>query len=180
VPTRDIIDPERDDSVDPSDADIVVQAIARVRSRLDDMRRSGQLPEFPPGELERQFLGVVESVESQLASQGPVDLDRLWQTALLSPDRIEFSSSLPGGRAIHRAVSIAGRRMTTGIHNQVGDFTRASANAIEELAGRQRQMQEFLLRVHLDRLRALEYRVAELELEVSRLRGEGRDSADRG
>jgi hypothetical protein len=167
--------PDDNGSVDVDEVvegDVVAAALARVRARLDGLRRAGRLPDFPADELDRQFLGVVESVEAGLAEAPPIDVAAVRDTAQFAAERIELGSSIPGGAVVHRAVSIVGRRLASGILSQVGDFSRATAIAVTQLAERQRQVQDVLLHVQLDRIRALEYRVAELELELTRLRAE--------
>jgi hypothetical protein len=64
------------------------------------------------------------------------------------------------------------------VRRQVGDFSTRAAAAIEQLADRQQRMSAFLARAHLDRIRTLEYRVAQLEREVTRLRDGAPDPSD--
>ena len=56
------------------------------------------------------------------------------------------------------------------VRRQVGEFSTRTAAVVEQLVDRQNRVQFFLSRTHLDRQRRLEYRVAELEREVERLR----------
>ena len=56
------------------------------------------------------------------------------------------------------------------VRRQVAPFSQRTAAVVTALADRQNHALSFLGRVHLDRVRTLEYRVAELEREVEQLR----------
>jgi hypothetical protein len=58
------------------------------------------------------------------------------------------------------------------VRRQVGEFSTRTARVVEELAQRQNRLSAFVARTFLDRQRRLEYRVAALERELERLRGE--------
>ena len=161
---------------DEATGDEVEEAVERVRVRLAEMRQSGLLPGLPKGEVDRQFQGVVETVEAGLLAEPPVDAGPLYEAGNFSVARISSESSVPGGSVVHRAIGKATRRAVSGVLQQVGEYAKLSTKAIEELAGRQRRMQDLMVGAHLDRLRALEYRVAQLELELSRARGEADDT----
>jgi hypothetical protein len=156
--------------------DEVGQAVERVRARLAEMRESGLLPALPEGELDRQFQAVVETVEAGLLAEPPVDPGPLHEASNFSVARISSASSVPGGSLMHRVVGKAIRRAVSGVLEQVGEYAKVTTRAIEELADRQRRMQDLMVGAHLDRLRALEYRVAQLELELSRARDEADDA----
>lgn len=143
-------------------------ALERARHDLAERRNRGELPAFPAGELRSHFEGVVESVEAGLVSEPPIDIAALVRATEMS-EAIPTDSDLPGGSVLHRIVAKVNRRSTVAVLEQVSQFAQVTTRAIDELADRQRRLQEFLLGAHLDRVRSLERRVAQLELELERL-----------
>lgn len=151
--------------------DLVTGAVAQVREELDARRRSGELPQLPPGELERHFEGVVEAVEGAVVEVAPVGVAGLQDAAVLETWRAR------GGirnRLLGLVLVPFARLLGAVVRRQVGPFAQRTADILVEVVDRQNRMQKFLARAHLDRVRGLEYRVAELEREVDRLRrGDG-------
>lgn len=164
---------EVNDSVDP-----VAAAMEEVRGELRRRRERGELPELPPEELERQFTGVVEAVEAGLVEHPPLDPGDLTGPAVLESWRPFRGRGGPVGRLLDLALSPLTRVVGVFVRRQVGEFSMRTALVVEELALRQNRTSTFLSRAFLDRQRRLEYRVAQLELEVERLRAEaGSDSS---
>lgn len=155
-----------------ADGDMVTGAVDQVRRELEARRASGELPRLPEGELERHFEGVVEAVDGAIVERPPIGADGLRDAAVLETWRAR------GGirnRVLGLVLVPFARLFGAVIRRQVGPFAQRTADIVVELTDRQNRMQRFLARAHLDRIRSLEYRVAELEREVRRLR-EGGDA----
>jgi hypothetical protein len=159
---------------DRVDGDMVTGTVAQVRRELEARRRSGELPRLPAGELERHFDGVVEAVDGALVERAPIGVDGLQDTARLETWRAR------GGlrnRVLGLVLVPFARLFGAIVRRQVGPFAQRTAEVVVELVDRQERMQRFLARAHLDRIRGLEYRVAELEREVRALRDGGGGAA---
>ncbi|MFZ4517529.1 MAG: hypothetical protein ACOYOP_04030 [Microthrixaceae bacterium] len=171
------VDVQHDSDIAESDpaadvgGDPVADVVARVRADLAERRRRGELPDLPAGELERQFDAVVEAADAGLVEEPDTDLGPLRAEAALPTWR-----PVPMGNPVRRVVVIVSGLLArvTGVfvRRQVGGFTQRTTAAIEELTARQQRLTHFLARAHLDRIRTLEYRIAQLEEEVLRLRRE--------
>ena len=154
------------------DGDLVAGAVDQVRRELAARRGAGELPRLPAGELERHFDGVVEAVEGAVVEVAPVGVDGLRDAAVLETWRAR------GGirnRLLAIALAPFSRLIGAVVRRQVGPFAQRAAEILVEVADRQQRMQRFLARAHLDRIRGLEYRVAELEQELERLRHPDRE-----
>ena len=150
--------------------DMVTDAVAQVREELDARRRAGELPSLPEGELARHFEGVVEAVDAALVEVAPIGVDGLPNAAVLETWRAR------GGirnRTLGLLLVPFARLFGAVIRRQVGPFSQRTSEILIEVVERQNRMQRFLSRAHLDRIRGLEYRVAELEREVRQLRDGG-------
>lgn len=149
--------------------DIVTDVVAEVRDELAERRRTGELPSLPAGELNRHFAGVVEAVDGAVIEQPPIGTAGLTEAAALETWR-------PGSGARSRIIGLVlwplSRLLGALVRRQVVAFSHRTAEVVTELVDRQNRMQRFLARAHLDRLRGLEYRVAELERELEELRAE--------
>lgn len=148
--------------------DAVAAAVARVESQLEDLRSKGKLPRLPKGELDRQFQGVVESVEAQVVAAPRVDVQAVVRSSdYLSGGRPGVTSGSVPRRIVVKAVSSWLKLVLP----RLGRFAGATAEAVERLADRQDHIQELVVSTQLDRIRSLEYRCGQLELEVERLHG---------
>lgn len=162
-------DPATDDPATGGSAtsDMVADTVEDVRRELAERRRTGSLPELPPEELQRHFGGVVEAVDGAIVERGPVGSAGLTEAAALETWR-------PGTGLRSRGIGLVlwplSRLFGALIRRQVGPFSHRTAEIVTELVDRQNRMQRFLARAHLDRLRGVEYRVAELERELDALR----------
>jgi len=150
--------------------DAVDAVVDKVRQQLAARRASGVLPHMPAGELDRQFSAVIEAVDAGLVEEPPQDTGPLAGLAVLETWR-------PGGggrraRVARPLAHLWSRLVGAVVRRQVGGFSRKVTDLMVQLVHRQNRMQAFLARTYLDRLRGLEYRVAELEREVSMLRAE--------
>lgn len=148
--------------------DEVAQAVAEVAADLADRRARGDLPRLPKDELVSHFGGVVESVNARLLEEPTADLDALRRSAELpawAPTRTD-----PLGRLL--ALLLKPFLAVTGwlVRKQSVEFNRRTVTAVVQVSERTDAMAEFLAGAHLDRLRTLEHRVAELEEELDRLR----------
>jgi hypothetical protein len=85
---------------------------------------------------------------------------------------------MPGGSALHKVVAKVVGRQIQGMAQQMRIFGSDLVDRMQHLDDRQERMRKFLLVAHLDRVRQLEYRVAQLELELERARGRGADGPD--
>lgn len=160
----------------PSDA--IDSVVAEVRRDLAERRARGELPSLPPDELDRQFSAVVEAVEAGIVEQPPLDPGDLNGPAVLETWRPMAGRGGPAARLIGALLSPFTRVIGVFVRRQVGEFSTRTAAVVEELAARQNRILFFLSRTHLDRQRRLEYRVAELEREVERLRTEAARSEE--
>jgi hypothetical protein len=149
----------------------VEQAIAEVRSDLAARRSRGELPELPTNELNLQFNAVIESVEGGISEQPPIDTTELRALSHLDIWR-PFANRSPRRRAVGKLISPFSRAVGIVVRNQAAAYTHRTAKVVTELAERQNRIQFFLERTHLDRVRRLEYRIAQLEREVERLTAE--------
>ncbi len=149
---------------DPVDA-----VVERVRAELAERRRRGELPQLPADEVVRQFEGVVEAVDAGLVEEPPLATDGLMEAARLPTWRPH-----PVGNPVRRVLALLlrfpSRAVGLVVRRQVEDFSHRSGALVQELAQRQNRVTDFLARAHLDRIRSLEYRVAQLEEELVRLR----------
>lgn len=150
--------------------DVVDAVVDRVRQDLAGRRAAGVLPHLPAGELDRQFSAVIEAVDAGLVEEPPLDPGTLAGLAGLETWR-PVARGLRG-RLTRPLVHLWSRLVGALVRRQVEGFSRKATELIEHLVHRQNRMHAFLSRTHLDRLRGLEYRVAELEREVEVLRAE--------
>lgn len=144
---------------DSNAADRIVDDVAR---ELVARRASGELAPLPTGELERQFDGVVDVVEAGLDDLAPVDTEPLTELA-----HVDGATQRPGRNRLMRAAALRFQHL---VESQVRPFSERAAATLVELASRQHRLEAFIARVHLDRIRSLEYRIALLEQELERLR----------
>lgn len=149
---------------EPVSGDVVAEEIEKVRARLAAMRDRGEIPDFPADELARQFHGVVEGVEAGLLAEAPVDVEAVRQHAQFPP------STAAGART--RLVRALLRRLGSEVLGPLNAYAAADVTALEALVDRQQRLGELVLHVQLERIRQLEFRVAQLELELERLGGE--------
>ena len=147
--------------------DLVENIVGQVRDELAERRRTGDLPDLPPGELGRQFDGVIEAVDGAVIDETPVGSAGLFETATLETWR-------SGGGIRNRVIGLVlwplSRLLGALVRRQVAPFTIRAADILSEVVDRQNRMQRFLARAHLDRLRGVEYRIAALEQELEELR----------
>jgi len=148
--------------------DPVTAAIDEVRADLAARRAAGEIPELPPGELERQFSAVVEAADGLFVDEPPLDASGLAPVADMAtwePPRTGFR-----GRTVGRLRWLWSRAVGSIVRHQVAPWAHRTTAVVEQVVARQNHSLSFLGRVHLDRVRSLEYRVAELERDVERLR----------
>lgn len=148
-------------------ADAVGEMVDQVRRDLADRRAAGAIPHLPAGELDRQFSAVIEAVDAGLVEEAPLDPGPLADLAVL--ETWQPSAGGLRSRLTRPVVHLWSRLVGALVRRQVEGFSHRVTELIEELVHRQNRMQVFLTRTHLDRLRSLEYRVAELEREVESL-----------
>ncbi len=169
-------DPSAPVGSDPSGAgpgtDLVADAVDQVRRDLARQRADGALPHLPEGELDRQFSAVVEAVDAGLVEEPPLDTADLHGLAVLETWRP------PAGglkaRLTRPVVHLLSRLVGALVRRQVEAFAARTAELVAQLAQRQNRVSTFLARAHLDRIRSLEYRVAELERRIADLQDGGR------
>lgn len=156
--------------------DPVAAALDEVKADLAARRAAGELPELREGDLDRQFSAVVETLDGTLLDQPAIDLSAMGHQAHLAT----FEPGAGGlvGRLLRPLKAFWSRAVGYVVRRQVGPYAQRSTDVVSQIADRQQRMLTFLGRVHLDRVRSLEYRVAELEREVQQLRAAA--SADDG
>lgn len=156
----------------PDDAptgDLVHDVLGEVRRDLAERRRTGELPDLPPGELGRQFGGVIEAVEGAVIEDVPIGSVGLAEAAVLE----SWRPTGIRGRILGLVLWPVSRLIGAIVRRQVGPFSQRTSEVVNELVDRQNRVQRFLARAHLDRLRSAEYRIAALEREVEELRRSG-------
>ncbi|MDY7105244.1 MAG: class I SAM-dependent methyltransferase [Actinomycetota bacterium] len=117
--------PEADDELDA--------ALARIRARIDERRRSGDYPIGLNQELTTQFERMAAAGHVAARERAASAIDRLRMGPQLSLDRIPTGSRMPGGEAAHRTVKkVVGRQMV-GLLQQVDEFRAETTNALESL-----------------------------------------------
>ena len=108
--------------------------VARIEARVEERRRSGELPPGLEDSLEGLYRWVV--------ARRPVRWDATRLTELLATvssrvdfraNRIRYESGVPAGSALHRAVGKVVARQTHGILEQVSGFAGAVRDTLEEL-----------------------------------------------
>ena len=159
---------ERTSSATTTHDDAVARAVADVRRDLQERRARGELPQLPDDEFASQFAGVVEAVDARLVEEHPVDVGGLGHAATLpvwKPSRTDPVAKLVG-ILLRPLLYVTG----TFVRLQVARFSQRTAIAVRQLVERQEAMAKFLAGAHLDRIRTLEYRVAQLEEELDALR----------
>lgn len=158
--------------------DPVADAVAEVRADLAGRRAAGAVPHLPAGELDRQFEAVIEAVDAGIVEEPPLALGLLPGAAHL--ETWQPPTAGIKGRLLGRLLHLWSRLVGAVVRRQVEPFSRQATQAIGALMHRQNKLQLFLTRAHLDRLRTLEYRVAELERELDdvRARRAGSDAAN--
>jgi hypothetical protein len=146
-------------------ADPVLGVVDRVRADLAARRARGELPALPADELVSHF----EAVDAGLVEQPPLEVDELTAAAALPAWR-----PVPTGGPLKRIavvlIQLPARVVGLLVRRQVGDFAARTAEVAAQIADRQTRTSRFLARAHLERIRSLEYRVAQLEDELRRVR----------
>jgi hypothetical protein len=168
-------DPDANGHAHPT-VDIVAETVDRVRAELAERRARGELPRFPPEEMRRHFDAVVEAYEGALLQIPRVesdDRDGERTPAGMAPGR----SPVPGVSAARKMFNKAIRRLVRLLASPAREFTDGLVKRVDHIAERQDRMRRFLLVAHLDRVRQLEYRVAQLELELERARASAANNA---
>ena len=152
---------------EPNSGDSVTAVVEQVRQDLAAKRADGSIPHLPEGELDRQFSAVVEAVDAGLVEETPLDPGGLRGLAVLEtwrPSRVGIK-----GRITSPFIYIFSRAVGAIVRRQTEVFARRTADLVDQLAHRQNRVAHFLARAHLDRIRSLEYRVAELERRIEAL-----------
>ncbi len=152
--------------------DSVAAMVQEVRDDLAAKRASGAIPHLPNGELDRQFSAVVEAVDAGLVEEPSLDTADLVAQA-------ELPSWRPRGGGVkglltRPLVDLLARVVGVIVRRQVETFSRHTARLVDDLAQRQNRLGHFVARAHLDRIRSLEHRVAELERRIDALQSAGR------
>ena len=150
--------------------DLVAKAIQEVTAELAEKRASGELPEFPEGELSNHFTGVIEATEAGIVQQPPLDLSILNDVAQLETYITPAKSGGPMARVRNKITHRLSLFVGHAVHNQVGPFSRLTAGLLHQISAREQKTNTFLVKAHLDRVRSLEYRIAQLERELDQLR----------
>lgn len=116
---------------EPSPVDHLVQ---ELRVRVAERRSSGYYPEGLEYDLESHFRRVAahrvhSDIEGLRAALHVLDV-----RGGFSPERISIETSVPGGTAMHRAVSKVVSRQTQGILEQIQEFGDAVREALAKVA----------------------------------------------
>lgn len=110
--------------------------LGELRARVEERRRSGAYPPGLEDELEGHFRRIAaHRVPARLrADELRERVEALTRLPAFSPERIETTSALPGGSAMHSAVARVVRRQTAGVLAQVQDLANALREALRALA----------------------------------------------
>lgn len=150
-----------DRSTDQTTAAEATAIVDEVRQDLATRRAAGTIPPLPDGELDRQFSAVVEAVEAGIVDEGLLPTADLGGLAVLEtwrPPRTGLKGKLTGP-----FTHLFSRLVGAVVRRQVEAFAHRTHDIVAQLAARQHRATSFLVRAHLDRIRTLEARVAELE-----------------
>ena len=129
---------------EPSLVDHLIQAL---RIRVAERREAGFYPEGLEQELDAHFRRVVAHRVTNDLTELRSDLEVLDVRGWFSPERIPADTSLPGGAALHRAVSRLVSRQTQGILEQVQEFADAVRTTLRHIVD---AMEEPHSHVHAD------------------------------
>ena len=108
--------------------------VAALKARVAERRRNGAYPAGLESELDSHFQRIVThraepyDFEQLRAKMGDLD-----HALGFSPANINYESSLPGGPALHRAVSKVVSRQTQGILEQVHRFGESVRDVLREM-----------------------------------------------
>jgi hypothetical protein len=176
--------PESDSGLD------IDEIVETLRARISARRRNGDYPPGLEAQLERHFRQIIdESSWPTTDVEGLYEAVRRLDTGIgFSPERIETTSRLPGGSAVHSAVGKAVSRQTLGILQQVQEFAQDVKVAMTKLATaidtetslRQRLMRDTLSGI-LDRLAILDELVAtvsDLDARLAALEARGAEPSE--
>ncbi len=141
--------------------DVVDRILADVRAELARRRAEGSLPELGAAELERQFSAVVEAADAGLVEEPPVDVGPLTESTELATWRPSYQGMR--GKVLQPIAHQYSRLVGMVVRRQMEPFALETTRVAGQLADREQRWSRFLVRAHLERIRALERRVAELE-----------------
>ena len=151
--------------------DVIDRLLADVRADLARRRAEGSLPPLGADELERQFGAVVEAVDAGLVDEPPVDLAPLAAATELPTWRPTYHGLR--GRLLQPIAHQYARVVGMVVRRQMEPFALETSRVAGQLARREERWARFLVRSHLERIRTLERRVAELERQLDALAVEG-------
>ncbi|MDP9387697.1 MAG: hypothetical protein M3Q48_07150 [Actinomycetota bacterium] len=152
------------------------EVIAGLRARVAERRAAGAYPPGLEDDLEEHFRRVVAHRASPDFADVRARLAALEERSRFGADRIPAGSQLPGGQALHRAVSKVVARQTQGALDQVQhyadgvrDVLLAVLAALEDPEGHVHADLVGQLDAVLERLAGYDRRAAELTAAVAGL-----------
>ncbi|HEX7166643.1 MAG TPA: class I SAM-dependent methyltransferase [Acidimicrobiales bacterium] len=120
---------------EPSPAAPDVDALVeRLRARVAERKASGLYPERLQDDLDAHFDRIVAHRPHPYDyAQLDARLAALDEALVLSPARIHYDSTMPGGEQLHRLIAKAVSRQTTGVLEQLQLMGNAIRDAIREI-----------------------------------------------
>ncbi|HET6794992.1 MAG TPA: methyltransferase domain-containing protein [Acidimicrobiales bacterium] len=149
---------------EPTEPAVDVDALVeQLRLTVEERRRQGRYPIGLEDDLEAHFRRIVSHrVVTDLSGLDKA-MDALRHLPGLTPERIPVESSVPGGRAFHKALGRLLHRQSQGILEQVQRLAFALQDAIQELAHAVRQPNTHIHPDLVGQVDALQERLAALE-----------------
>jgi 2-polyprenyl-3-methyl-5-hydroxy-6-metoxy-1,4-benzoquinol methylase len=108
--------------------------VARLKSRVEERRASGEYPEGLETELEQHFNRIVFHRTKSNIDQLQADIDALDSHMQFTLEHVGVDSDMPGGELIHKALTKALSRTHNAITEQVQEFAEAVRRALITLA----------------------------------------------
>lgn len=118
----------------PAPSTAIDDLVARLKSRVEERRASGEYPEGLEEELEQHFRRIVFHRSKTQIDQLQADIDALDSHMAFGIDHLGVDSDMPGGELIHKALNKALARTHNTIIEQVQEFAIAVRRAIRTLA----------------------------------------------
>jgi hypothetical protein len=153
------------------------EAVSEVERRVAEGRESGRYPEELDAQLESDFAR---------AAKDPLRFERLdaarEQLVDLSDyrfgrDRIELTSSVPGGSGFHRVVGKTVSRSVSGVLGQLSDLSSRVQSILEAVLDANDEIRSVVVNDVLGDIDELHHRMAAIERRLGRLEASG-DAAD--
>lgn len=145
------------------------EAMAEVRRRVDEGRRSGKYPE----ELDEQLASEFARLAKDPLAFGRLDalrstVEKL-RRASFGRALIEYSSSVPGGSALHQLVGKLVSRQVLSITQQTAAFAAEVSRSLDAVVAALEEIQTVVTGDVLGDIDAVHHRLVRVERRLARL-----------